>query len=109
MAEKILALLATFLGGAVSTYFFGIKLVGVALRHSPSLRAQVRAALDRADTHSGTEPWRDEIVEGIAAEQRCEAYNQLTGEQCQHVAVRQVPDLTGRMRRACYEHSKMVS
>lgn len=109
MAEKVLALLVAFLGGSVSTYFLGAKLIGLALRHSPSLRAQMRAALDRADVRAEAEPWRDEIVEGISAEQRCEAYNQSTGERCPHVAIRQVPDLMGRLRRACREHSKMES
>ena len=50
MAEKILLLLVVFLSGAVTAWFAMGKLLSVALRHSPQLRAYMSNALRRYDT-----------------------------------------------------------
>jgi len=104
MAEKILALLAAFVLGVVVAMMLGSKMVNLGLRHSPRLRAMVRAQLDRHDKVK-TDAFSQELVEAGLNErlQLCAAVKVYTSPSGAQYLV-DCPNTTVLREPLCVEH-----
>jgi len=129
MAEKILALLVAFVGGAALAALIYGKLINLGLRHSAPIRKMLRDKLDREDARhallgDSNDLFSSSFNAGVEAGERAgkcelcidpidkphiEADGSRRWRACPNRATREVVDGAGRPLWICEEHFKKGS